>query len=92
MNRNKKELLMYCVLAFVTGYLVCMYFPVHVLEGLSNRSNSFHSDFRYTGAATSAEDIDQMFAGVPPLTPEEEEQHTGLMAEMLLRGIRLPSR
>ena len=28
-NKKEKELLMYCVLAFATGYLMCMYFPVH---------------------------------------------------------------
>ena len=31
MNINKKqqELLMYCALGFVVGYLLCMYFPLH---------------------------------------------------------------
>jgi hypothetical protein len=29
LNKKEKELLMYCVLAFATGYLMCMYFPVH---------------------------------------------------------------
>ena len=49
LNKKEKELLMYCVLAFVTGYLICMYFPVHgtnnvigqvpVLEGVTNKDN-----------------------------------------------------
>ena len=49
LNKKEKELLMYCVLAFVTGYLMCMYFPVHgvnnvpvmmpVLEGVTNNDN-----------------------------------------------------
>jgi hypothetical protein len=30
LNKKEKELLMYCVLAFATGYLMCMYFPVHL--------------------------------------------------------------
>ena len=29
LNKKEKELLMYCVLAFVGGYLMCMYYPVH---------------------------------------------------------------
>ena len=53
LNKKQKELLMYCVLAFVGGYLMCMYYPVHrrtngvnfqlppVVEGLdSNGGNS----------------------------------------------------
>ena len=49
LNKKEKELLMYCVLAFTTGYLMCMYFPVHggrvtqapvpmpILEGLTQQ-------------------------------------------------------
>jgi len=36
LNKKEKELLMYCVLAFAIGYLICIYFPVHkepLLEG-----------------------------------------------------------
>lgn len=29
LNKKNKELLMYCALAFVAGYLMCMYYPVH---------------------------------------------------------------
>lgn len=48
LNKKNKELLMYCVLAFVAGYLLCMYYPVHsndngysfsVLEGQTNHGN-----------------------------------------------------
>ena len=53
LNKKNKELLMYCVLAFVAGYLLCMYYPVHsndngysfgVLEGQtnSNHANANH--------------------------------------------------
>ena len=29
LNKKNKELLMYCALAFVAGYLMCMYYPLH---------------------------------------------------------------
>ena len=44
LNKKEKELLMYCVLAFATGYLMCMYYPVHrsnsngsLLEGYTDK-------------------------------------------------------
>ena len=51
LNKKEKELLMYCVLAFAAGYLMCMYFPVHrrtngytlglpLMEGQENRNNN----------------------------------------------------
>lgn len=49
LNKKNKELLMYCVLAFAAGYLLCMYYPVHsndngysfsVLEGQTNSNNA----------------------------------------------------
>ena len=48
LNKKNKELLMYCALAFVAGYLMCMYYPVHssnngysfsLLEGNNNNNN-----------------------------------------------------
>ena len=50
LNKKNKELLMYCALAFVAGYLMCMYYPVHnrnngytlggILEGHNNNNNN----------------------------------------------------
>ncbi len=50
LNKKTKELLMYCALAFVAGYLMCMYYPVHtntngyslggILEGVENESTN----------------------------------------------------
>jgi|SaaInlStandDraft_2_1057019.scaffolds.fasta_scaffold254755_1 hypothetical protein len=47
LNKKNKELLMYCALALVAGYLMCMYYPVHssnngysfsLLEGQNNNN------------------------------------------------------
>ena len=49
LNKKNKELLMYCALAFVAGYLMCMYYPVHsnnngysfsLLEGQNNQKKN----------------------------------------------------
>ena len=54
LNKKNKELLMYCALAFVAGYLMCMYYPVHssdngysfsLLEGqVNSNSNSTNTN------------------------------------------------
>lgn len=53
LNKKNKELLMYCALAFVAGYLMCMYYPVHssndgfsfsLLEGQNNKNNTNNSN------------------------------------------------
>ena len=63
LNKKNKELLMYCALAFVAGYLMCMYYPVHnrnngytlggILEGqTNNNNNNNHEDCSaYSGTA-----------------------------------------
>ena len=50
LNKKNKKLLMYCALAFVAGYLMCMYYPVHnrnngytlggILEGVDNNNSN----------------------------------------------------
>jgi len=58
LNKKNKELLMYCALAFVAGYLMCMYYPVHssnngysfsLLEGQTGQNNS---EIRRNGSNT----------------------------------------
>lgn len=53
LNKKNKELLMYCALAFVAGYLMCMYYPVHssnngysfsLLEGQGNNKTESPSN------------------------------------------------
>ena len=54
LNKKNKELLMYCALAFVAGYLMCMYYPVHnrnngytlggILEGVDNNNSSSNNN------------------------------------------------
>ena len=58
MNLKEKEILMYCVLAFATGYLMCMHFPVHrrarsglppLLEGATNNRNNNNNNKKGNG-------------------------------------------
>ena len=50
LTNQQKQMLMYLV-AFVAGYLMCMYYPIHnrnnvpfpVLEGNTNRNNGSHN-------------------------------------------------
>ena len=67
LNKKQKELLMYCVLAFVGGYLMCMYYPVHrrtngvnfqlppVLEGMGHRQEGGEEEVNEPGSVQDHE-------------------------------------
>ena len=48
MNKKEKELLCYFLCAFLAGYLVCMYFPLHdIMEGHRGGSHHISAADRY---------------------------------------------
>ena len=63
LNKKNKELLMYCALAFVAGYLMCMYYPVHssnngysfsLLEGNNNNTGGNSGSSGNNGSSGSS--------------------------------------
>lgn len=64
LNKKNKELLMYCALAFVAGYLMCMYYPVH-------SSNNGYSFSLLEGNNNNAEDEEE------PSSPPSQSRNSG---------------